>query len=443
MKKKQKYYVCNECGYESLKWFAKCPECESFGTAVEFSESKEENNSTKAEISFLEDSIEIPQKIQLSNLEMNELLNGGIVQGGVYLLSGEPGIGKSTLLAQITSQINDFLIYVSGEESKEQVIRRFKRLNIKKENLGLIFENDIESIIKTIKTRKEKPKILFIDSIQTMKSKDFDSIPGSIIQVRECTRKLTNFAKKNNISVILVGHVNKEGAIAGPKVLEHIVDSVIQFELEKSSGLRMLRVSKNRFGPTDNVLLFEMTNKGLKTIENISEYFISEYSNEPGNTLTMIKEGNKIIPIEIQVLVSKPVYGSPRRVTSGVPIDRVLMIIAVLSKKMKLPLESKDIFVNTSGGFKLNDSGIDAAIAISMLSSLFDKPTPSPTIAIGEIGLDGKLRTVHMLDKRIEFAKKIGIDSILVPKHKNSYKKILEIKNISEFINLFKGDNND
>jgi DNA repair protein RadA/Sms len=350
-----------------------------------------------------------------------------LVKGAVYLLSGEPGIGKSTLVSQL-SDSNNKVIYISAEESKSQVMQRFRRLEIKNNNIGLIFSNSLENIFKSISKLKERPQILIFDSVQTIKSDDVESNPGSVLQVKECTRRIVEYSKKT------------EGNVAGPKLLEHVVDCVISFELEKTSGLRMFRINKNRYGPTDEIVLMEMTEKGLIPIDDLTNYFLSDYSNEPGNTLSIIKEGNKLIPIEIQSLVSKPVYGSPRRVSSGISIDRVFMITAVLSKKLKLPVESKDIFLNTSGGFKISDSSIDSAIAFTIISSLFEQTLDKSTIFIGEIGLDGKIRNTSHIEKRVEMAKKIGIEKICVSKRaKINDKNIIKLDNISDILKMFKG----
>lgn len=448
MKKSEKYYVCNNCGYESDKWFAKCPMCNELESAVEYTADlnlKGENIETP-NIIFLDQKVTPPTKIPTNFKEVDQVLNGGLVKGAVYLLSGEPGIGKSTILSQMTKFIentNGSIIYVSGEESTEQVIQRFYRLGINNKNIGLVFESNVESIIKSFEKNHVKPFVVFIDSIQTLKSENVDSSPGSIIQVRESARKMVEFAKTRNVAVILVGHVTKEGSIAGPKILEHMVDCVLQMDIEGSSGLRLLKVTKNRFGPTDEVALFEISQKGLKPIENITSYLLSDYSNEPGNTLSIVKVGQKLLPIEIQALVSNPVYGSPRRVTSGIPLDRLLMIIAVLSKKLKLPLESKDIFVNTAGGLRITDSSMDVAIALSLISSYLDLPLSFFSIAFGEIGLDGRIRGISLLEKRIELAKKIGAENIISPKKFSDKKiKINVVENIKDLIKLFKKGEN-
>jgi DNA repair protein RadA/Sms len=443
--KVEKHYVCDSCGYESKKWFAKCPSCNSLDSVVEFnintaSKKSQKNSSEESSISYIEDDFVVPEKINTSIKELNKTLKGGLVQGGVYLLSGEPGIGKSTLVSQLSSGFDDFCLYVSGEESKEQVIQRFKRLEINNKNIGLMFENDVENIMYSVERYKSKPKVIFIDSIQTLKSDNFDSISGSVTQIKECSKKLTEFAKKNNITVFLIGHVNKEGSIAGPKLLEHVVDCVMHFEIEKSSGLRMLRIIKNRFGPTDEIILFEMKEKGIFPVENITEYFISDYSNEPGNVLSVVKEGSKLIPIEIQALVGKPVYSTSRLITTGIPNDRAVMICAVMSKKLKIAFEAKDIFLNTSGGFKTNDSSIDLAIALAIFSSFLDKPFPNAAIGFGEIGLDGKIRNTSLIEKRIELSEKIGIKNIIVPeKVKYKSNQLIKISNITDLINYFRG----
>lgn len=444
-KNKQKYYVCNECGYESDKWFAKCPICNEMGSAVEFTadiaymDSDNSNIEKNTSITYLDSEIDEPERLILRSKQINKSLNDGLVKGAVYLLSGEPGIGKSTLVSQLSDSDNK-VIYVSAEESKTQVMQRFKRLKISNKNIGLIFSNSLEKVFKSISKMKEKPQILIFDSIQTIKSEDVESNPGSVLQVKECTRKIVEYSKNTDTSSILIGHVTKEGNIAGPKLLEHVVDCVISFEMEKTSGLRMFRINKNRYGPTDEIVLLEMTEKGLYPIDDLTNYFLSDYSNEPGNTLSIIKEGNKLIPIEIQSLVSKPVYGSPRRVSSGISLDRVFMITAVLSKKLKLPVESKDIFLNTSGGFKISDSSIDSAIAFTIISSLFEKTLDKSTIFIGEIGLDGKIRNTSHIEKRVEMAKKIGIENICISKRaKLNDKNIIKLDNISDIVKMFKG----
>ncbi|OQY08761.1 MAG: DNA repair protein RadA [Marinitoga sp. 4572_148] len=444
-KKNQKYFVCSECGYESTKWFAKCPSCNEWNTAVEFTADVFDDTvkTTPSEILFLTDNIKEPVKIKTGFKELDDILYGGFVESAVYLLAGEPGIGKSTLLTQISSNIgkDKKVIYVSGEESAEQVFQRFKRLNanahIEKNKIGLVFENSLEKFISLIENLEEKPELLIIDSIQTIKSDKFSSYAGSVLQVKEVTRYLSEYCKKNGITLIIVGHVTKGGIIAGPKILEHMVDSVLQFELEKTSGLRMLRILKNRYGPTDEILMFEMTQTGLKPISEYTHYFLKDYRNTSGNVLTIVKEGSKLIPIEIQALVSKPVYGNPRRVTSGAPLDRLLMIIAVLSKRLRLPFESKDIFLSTSGGFRISDTSSDLAIAYALLSSLFDISTSNPIIVLGEIGLDGNIRNIRDLEKRIEFAKKLGIENIVIPNSKVKSENTLKIKNLTDLVKRF------
>ncbi|KLO24136.1 DNA repair protein RadA [Marinitoga sp. 1155] len=442
-KKNQKYFVCSECGYESTKWFAKCPSCNEWNTAVEFTADVFDNTTVQStsEILFLTDDIKEPVKIKTGFKELDEILYGGLVESGVYLLAGEPGIGKSTLLTQLSSNIGNekTVIYVSGEESAEQVFQRFKRLNVKtnKSKIGLVFENSMEKIVSLIEKLKDKPDLLIIDSIQTIKSEKFSSYAGSVLQVKEVTRYLSEYCKKKGITLIVVGHVTKGGIIAGPKILEHMVDAVLQFELEKTSGLRMLRILKNRYGPTDEILMFEMTQIGLKVISEYTQYFLKDYKNASGNVLTIVKEGSKLIPIEIQALVSKPVYGNPRRVTSGAPLDRLLMIIAVLSKRLRLPFESKDIFLSTSGGFKISDTSSDLAIAYALLSSLFDISTVDSIVVMGEIGLDGNVRHIRSLEKRIDFARKIGITNIVIPNSKLEYKDIIKIKNLTTMLKKF------
>ncbi|MBM7558500.1 DNA repair protein RadA [Marinitoga litoralis] len=444
-KKNQNYFVCSDCGYESTKWFAKCPSCNEWNTAVEYTADISNDNTNinvePSEILFLNDEIKEPIKIDTGFKELNEILKGGLVESAVYLLAGEPGIGKSTFLTQLSSNIAEkkSVIYVSGEESAEQVFQRFKRIGLKsnKKNIGLVFENSLEKLISLIEKLDNIPDILLIDSIQTIKSYNFSSYAGSVLQVKEVTRYLSEYCKKKGITLIIVGHVTKDGLIAGPKILEHMVDAVLQFELEKTSGLRMLRILKNRYGPTDEILMFEMTQKGLNPISEYTQYFLKDYKNASGNVLTIVKEGSKLIPIEIQALVSKPVYGNPRRVTSGAPLDRLLMIIAVLSKRLRLPIESKDIFLSTAGGFKISDTSSDLAIAYALLSSLFDISTSSSIIVFGEIGLDGNIRNIRDLEKRIEFANKLGIEKIVIPNFKVKYDNVISISNLNDLVKKF------
>ncbi len=431
-------FVCQECGYESPKYLGRCPECGLWNTLKEFRVS---NAKSKVGLGKSIEQITIkPQKISevsfeegtrlsTSFLEMDEVLGGGIVLGSVILLAGDPGIGKSTLLLQVglnMGKIKDVL-YVSGEESQNQVKLRAQRLskNLEKNKLYLLSSTDPDAIVALIE--ETKPSFVIIDSIQTMQSENLEGLSGSVGQVRYATSQFIKAAKTLNIPFVLVGHVTKEGMVAGPMILSHMVDTVLFLEGEKQTGTRILRGLKNRFGPIDEVGIFSMQVQGLVEVKNPQSLFINKEINASGSVLTVTLEGTRAFLIEIQALVVFSRLPMPRRVASGIDYRRLELILAVLQKHARLPLDSMDVFVNVAGGFKLSDPASDLAIALAIFSSL-KNITLSKTVAIAELGLLGELRIPSLLDKRVKEARKLGFGKIVSPKgFKNIYQVLSKL----------------
>jgi len=415
-------FVCQVCGYESIRWFGRCPNCQSWNSFIEISE--KENKVLKSE-----ENLKVVRLDSISQLEEKRLqsglrgfdfiLGGGIVEGAVILLSGEPGIGKSTLLLQIATAIQSKdtkVLYISAEETLSQVGIRLKRVSKNSSNLQIDFvsERDIESIIPYLENSDYS--LVIVDSIQTIYSSEFPTSPGNVVQVRECTNKMVNFAKKTKIPVILVGHVTKEGDIAGPKLLEHLVDVVLYLEGERYSDLRVLRVVKNRFGPTNDFILYEMKDEGLIEVEDISQRLLENRNlTISGSIVIPIMEGTKPLLVEVQALVSKTNTTYPRRVTSGIDLNKIILLLAVLEKKFRINFADKDVFLNVVGGLKIEEPAIDLGIVLAILSALKDKPLPYDMIAIGEIGLGGEVRSIPHLEKRILEAKKFGFTKAIIP----------------------------
>ena len=432
-------FVCQECGYETPKYLGRCPECGLWNTLKEF---KVSNSKLKSTSSFQNVDLK-PQKVSEVSLidgkrlstnfsEMDEVLGGGIVMGSVILLAGDPGIGKSTLLLQVglnMSKTKDVL-YVSGEESQNQVKLRAGRLskNLKENKLYLVSSTDPDAIVGLIE--ESKPSFVIIDSIQTMQSENLEGLSGSVGQVRYATQQFIKLAKTLNIPVILVGHVTKEGMVAGPMILSHMVDTVLFLEGEKNTGTRILRSLKNRFGPIDEVGIFSMQGDGLVEVVNPESLFLNKAINASGSVLTVTMEGTRAFLIEIQALVVFSKLPMPRRVASGLDYRRLELILAVLQKHARLPLDSMDVFVNVAGGFKLSDPASDLAIALAIFSSL-KNISLARTVAIAELGLLGELRAPSVLDKRVKEAKKLGFGKIVSPK---------EYRNISEVITKLSKD---
>ena len=436
MKGLKTIYICSSCGYHSPKWMGKCPSCNQWNTMVEdvINTSPEEPAVKRKSLSgslgidnhaISYDELEIPDYIRSKTGldELDRVLGGGLVHGSVVLISGEPGIGKSTLLMQISECLgaNKRVLYISGEESGGQIKLRAKRLGVSGKNLYILTETNLDSILK--ESDNLKPDIMIIDSIQTIYDEMIKSAPGSITQVRESALTLINKAKSHGISMLLVGHVNKEGGIAGPKVLEHMVDAVLCFEGEKLQSYRIIRANKNRFGSTNEIGVFEMTDKGLLEIPNPSEMLLSgRPKNTPGNCAVCTIEGTRPIIAEIQALVSPTAFPSPRRTANGIDYNRLCLIIAVLEKRLGLKFYQNDVYMNVIGGLYLNEPASDAAIAMALISSLTDRAVPDDLIAIGELGLSGECRAVSNLEQRVKEAARLGFTKAIVP-YKNIEKR--------------------
>lgn len=416
-------YVCNECGYESAKWMGKCAGCGAWNTMEETvsnsqnitSVSNFSNSITAYPINNI--SYNNEQRYKTNIKELDRVLGGGIVKGSVVLLSGDPGIGKSTILLQIANSVKSDLkiLYVSGEESAGQIKLRANRLSVNNENLSIVTETDVEGICDYIS--REKPDIVMIDSIQTMQIQGISSSAGSIVQVRESTNMLLRVAKKNNISIIIVGHVNKGGDIAGPKITEHIVDAVLYFEGERNQSYRILRGVKNRFGSTNEIGVFEMSEKGLCEVENPSAMLLSgKLDNVSGSAITCVIEGTRPILAEVQGLVSTTGFGNPRRMSTGFDYNRLNLILAVLEKREGLFFSSLDTYLNVIGGIKLDEPAADLSVAMAIVSALRDIPVDSKTIAVGEIGLSGEIRSVSRICARVNEAARLGFTRCILPK---------------------------
>ncbi|WP_085993709.1 DNA repair protein RadA [Oceanobacillus senegalensis] len=428
MAKRKTKFVCQECGYESAKWMGKCPGCHSWNTLIEETEAstvrgKHIFNGSSKTISKPEsitaiESQEEP-RITTSMQEVNRVLGGGIVLGSLVLIGGDPGIGKSTLLLQISSQLAKKelpVLYVSGEESTRQTKLRADRLGIKTDLLYVLSETNLFDIGRQIETIK--PAFVVIDSIQTIFKEEVTSAPGSVSQVRECTGELMRLAKTNNIPIFIVGHVTKEGAIAGPRMLEHMVDAVLYFEGERHHTYRILRGVKNRFGSTNEMGIFEMKEEGLREVMNPSEIFLEERSHgTAGSTVVASMEGTRPVLVEIQALISPTSFGNPRRMATGVDHNRVPLLMAVLEKRVGLMLQNQDAYIKVAGGVKLDEPAIDLAIAVSIASSFRNRPTKPDDIFIGEVGLTGEIRRVSRIEQRVQEAAKLGFKRVICPKN--------------------------
>jgi len=435
-KKIQSAFYCQNCGTQSPKWLGKCPQCNEWNTFVEetIKKSKGATNpllSNKVKKPILLEDIDYSQETRIitTDEELNRVLGGGIVPGSLILLGGEPGIGKSTLLLQFALNANnEKILYVSGEESEKQIKMRSERINAKSKNCYILTETSTQNIFSQIE--KIKPDILIIDSIQTLHTIHIDSSPGSVSQIRECTSELIKYAKETGTAVILIGHINKDGAIAGPKILEHMVDTVLQFEGDRNYMYRILRTVKNRFGSASELGVYEMGQKGLRQVNNPSEILISERDeNISGVSIATTIEGARPLLIEIQSLVSSAVYGTPQRSATGFDTKRLNMLLAVLEKRCGFRLGAKDVFLNITGGIKIDDTAIDLAVICSILSSDQDTALDMQICFAGEIGLSGEIRAVSHIEKRIAEAEKLGYKKIIISKYNkfNTNNKSLEI----------------
>jgi len=415
MAKFHSQYVCQQCGYSQVGWAGKCPNCSTWNSLVETvteTESKSRKNikqGQKKKITSLSSitSAKI-QRISTKISELDRVLGGGLVPGQVILLAGEPGIGKSTLLLQLADSLGNFL-YVSGEESAQQIKIRAKRLKIRND-INLIEETQLENILETIKD-VDKPKGIVIDSIQTMQTSNLTGLAGSVGQVRECAFRYLKYAKENNIPIFLVGHVTKEGTVAGPAVLAHIVDTVLWFEGDKTTPLRLLRAVKNRFGPTDEVGIFEMQEQGLVPLVNAEKVFLSKSRKQiAGNVVSSIMQGSRPILVEIESLVVPTKMAFPKKIAQGIDSKRLELLLAVIIRRCGLPLYEYDCFVNVAGGIKVTEPASDLAVCLSIASAFLDKPLPKGALAIGEIGLSGEIREVVAQEKRVKEAKRQGFN---------------------------------
>ena len=449
MSKVKTTFICNNCGTNFPKWQGQCTSCKSWNSISEEVILKTNSNSWETETVKSVKS-NTPQKISnivykeedrlvTSDTEFNRVLGGGIVPGSLTLLGGEPGIGKSTLLLQIAIRLPYSTLYVSGEESQSQIKMRANRMNHESDDCYVLTEINLESIFKQI--QKTEPQILIIDSIQTLKTELVDSAPGSVSQIKTCTSELINFAKKTATPVIIIGHITKDGNIAGPKILEHMVDTVLQFEGDRNHVYRILRVNKNRFGSTNEIGVYEMNIKGLKEITNPSEILISKKNQElSGNAISATIEGMRPFMIEVQALVSTAVYGTPQRSSTGYNSKRLNMLLAVLEKRVGFRLASKDVFLNITGGISVDDTALDLAIVAAIISSNEDLVLNEKYCFAAEVGLSGEIRPVQRLEQRIAEAEKLGFSKIFISKFSKlniSTKsiKIIFLSKIEDLIN--------
>jgi len=428
MAKRKTKFICQECGYESPKWMGKCPGCGQWNKMVE--EVEKTSVSRRGAFAHSEGTAVLAKATPITSIEtvtepriytdlaeLNRVLGGGVVKGSLVLIGGDPGIGKSTLLLQVSSQLakkSHSVLYISGEESMRQTKLRADRLGISSENLFVYSETSLEEISRTIDSTS--PEFVIVDSIQTIFHPEVTSAPGSVSQVRECTAELMRIGKTKGIAIFIVGHVTKEGSIAGPRLLEHMVDTVLYFEGERHHTYRILRAVKNRFGSTNEMGIFEMKEFGLEEVKNPSEIFLEERSQgAAGSTVVASMEGTRPVLVEIQALISPSSFGNPRRMATGVDHNRVPLLMAVLEKRAGMLLQNQDAYLKVAGGVKLDEPAIDLAIAISIASSFRDKPTRPTDCVIGEVGLTGEIRRVSRIEQRIQEAAKLGFERVILP----------------------------
>ncbi len=458
MAKIKKSYFCQNCGQQSPQWLGKCPSCSEWNTFVEevvdkaakpsfFKKDTGNNNRIAKPILIDEVADEKHSRIAFVDSELNRVLGGGLVHGSLVLFGGEPGIGKSTLMLQMALQnARARVLYVSGEESLKQIKMRADRVGAKSDNCYLLNETRLQNIF--IQIQELKPHILIIDSIQTLQSDYLDSSPGSISQIRECTADLMKFAKETQTSVFIIGHITKDGTIAGPKVLEHMVDTVLQFEGDRNHIYRLLRTTKNRFGSTNELGIYEMQSGGLIPVDNPSDILITSSNEElSGVAISSTLEGVRPLLVEIQALVSTAAYGNPQRTTTGFDTKRLNMLLAVLEKRCGFKLAAKDVFLNITGGIKVNDPAVDLAVVCAVLSSNVDIPIPKGSSFAAEVGLSGEIRPVSQIDQRIYEAQKLGFEKIYISKYNKGIKpkdfdiEVVQVGKIEEvFRSLFAGN---
>jgi DNA repair protein RadA/Sms len=429
MSKTKTGFFCQNCGYESAKWAGKCPSCNEWNTFVEElivkgTDKKAEtdwkdygNTGNLKTIALSEVSSAEEKRIASPDAELNRVLGGGIVAGSIVLVAGEPGIGKSTLFLQIGLQLQGITtLYISGEESEQQIKMRADRLKISNDSFYLLTETNTQNIFKEIK--KLKPDLVIADSIQTLQSPYVESSPGSVSQIRECAAEFQRFAKETGTPVFLIGHITKDGSIAGPKILEHMVDTVLQFEGDRHYAYRILRTLKNRFGSTAELGIYEMTGEGMRAVSNPSEILITQKEDAlSGIAIAATIEGMRPLLIEVQALVTQSVYGTPQRTVSGFDTRRLQLLLAVLEKRGGFHFGVKDVFVNIAGGLKVEDPSIDLAMVCALLSSYEDVPVPQHICFAGEVGLSGEIRAVNRIEQRIAEAEKLGFQKIILSKY--------------------------
>lgn len=445
MAKSKIKFVCSSCGYESLKWIGKCPSCDSWNTfteeLIEEKKTAKKNQVLDHQITKLsEHVVESEKRVKTNITEFDRVLGGGLMPGSVVLIGGDPGIGKSTLVMQAASKVDGDVLYVTGEESANQISLRAKRLKVASEKISIMTETDLDVIIGGI--RKVEPKVVIVDSIQTTYKPDFDNAPGTVTQIRECTVELMQLAKKAHCAIIIVGHVTKEGMIAGPKILEHVVDTVLQFEGERSYSYRVLRAQKNRFGSTNEIGIFEMHDDGLHEVLNPSEIFLSERDKQTtGSVVTSSIEGTRPILLEVQALVTPSSYGNPQRVATGFDYRRLSILLAVLEKRANLRLSVQNVFLNIAGGIRIDEPAVDLAICCAIASNFSEKFARNDSVVIGEVGLGGEVRSVNHIEKRIHEAAKLGFKRVIIPsnnikaiKSKTSI-EIVGVENLNSALN--------
>lgn len=445
MVKSRTAFFCKNCGNESSKWLGKCPSCGEWNTFIEEQIIKEDKNSHKSSsqkvpISLSEISLNSELRIDSENVELNRVLGGGLVAGSVVLIGGEPGIGKSTLMLQVALKLTSLkFLYVSGEESEQQIRMRAERIGFKSNSCFILTETLTSNILN--QCEKLRPDIILIDSIQTLISDNIDSSPGSISQIRETAFEMLQYAKKSGIPVILIGHITKDGALAGPKVLEHMVDTVLQFEGDRNYGFRILRSIKNRFGSTSELGIYEMNSGGLREVSNPSELLLGQHDEMlSGTSIAATTEGLRPMLIETQALVSTAAYGTPQRSSTGFDIRRLNMLLAVLEKRCGFKLSSKDVFLNIAGGIRVLDTAADLAIVSAILSSNTDISLPKKICFAGEIGLSGEIRSVNRIEQRVAEAEKIGFKSIVISRNNlkaaQSSARTIKVEGISKIDQL-------
>jgi DNA repair protein RadA/Sms len=440
-------FICAHCGYQSLRWLGKCPECgswDSFEEQVQTKKSDAVRNAvpTSEPIVLSADHVIEEERLESTIPQINQVLGGGIVAGSVIMIGGDPGIGKSTLMLQLLQHLPSSVkkLYISGEESFHQIKQRANRLDIDGETIWFLNDTSLENIQANL--HKHLPKVVIIDSIQTVSSDAVDGVPGNVSQLRFCTGQLVQMAKQNHITIFLVGHVTKDGSIAGPKILEHVVDTVLYFEGDNQYDYRILRTTKNRFGPVNEIALFQMGSKGLLAVNNPSELFLNfEQEDRQGTAIISVMEGNHPMMVEVQALVTKTQFGIPQRTATGIDHRRMNLLLAVLEKKCAKPFSFHDVFIKTAAGLRLDEPAADLGICVALVSSLEDKPLSADTFYCGEVGLSGEIRNVQRLTERLNEAKRLGFKKAVVPKSKEAFNqsplKIIPVRRIQEVLDKY------